>query len=92
MRPRCGPPPWATRKGTDGLRKSAAGRERGEQLGRVKAVISARLDFITKDKEGNRTNYLMVQRRALALRRSGRIAWDAVVDEHDVGCNVMPQF
>jgi len=45
------------------------------------AVISARLDFITKDKEGNRTNYLMVQRRALALRRSGRIAWDAVVDE-----------
>jgi hypothetical protein len=45
------------------------------------AVISALLDFITKDKEGGRTYYRMVQGRVLSLRRSGLIAWDAVVDE-----------
>jgi hypothetical protein len=45
------------------------------------AVISALLDFITKDKEGGRTYYRMVQGRVLSLRRSGLIAWDDVVDE-----------
>lgn len=45
------------------------------------AVISSALPFITKDKEGSRTNYSHIQRRALDLRRAGLIAWDAVVDE-----------
>jgi hypothetical protein len=45
------------------------------------AVISPVLDFITKDKEGSRTNYRHVQSRTLDLRRTFRIPWNAVVDE-----------
>lgn len=45
------------------------------------AVISPVLDFISKDSEGSRTNYRLVQSRALELRRQARISWNAVVDE-----------
>lgn len=45
------------------------------------AVVSAALDFITKDSLGSTTNYDLVQRRALTLRQSGELPWDWVVDE-----------
>lgn len=45
------------------------------------AVIHASLPFITKDHDGERTNYRMVQGRVLKLRQQGLIHWDWVVDE-----------
>lgn len=44
------------------------------------AVISSLLEFITKDKDGDRRNYRAVQGRVLELRQTGRIAWDWIVD------------
>lgn len=45
------------------------------------AVVSASLDFITKDSLGSTTNYDLVQRRVLDLRKSGEMPWNWVVDE-----------
>lgn len=45
------------------------------------AVVSAILDFITKDSLSSTTNYDLVQRRALELRKSGLMPWEWVVDE-----------
>jgi len=45
------------------------------------AVIHAGLPFITKDHDGERTFYRMVQSRVLKLRQQGLIHWDWVVDE-----------
>ena len=44
------------------------------------AVISALLEFITKNAAGDRRNYRLVQGRVLELRQAGRIAWDWIVD------------
>lgn len=44
------------------------------------AVLSPVLDFITKDKDGGRTNYRMVQGKVLSLRESGQIPWHHVID------------
>jgi hypothetical protein len=44
------------------------------------AVISAQLPFITKDKDGSRTYYRMVQDRVLKLRHTGELDWSWVVD------------
>ena len=45
------------------------------------AVVSATLDFITKDSLGSTTNYDLIQRRVLDLRKAGEMPWDWVVDE-----------
>lgn len=46
------------------------------------AVFSAILDFIHKDTKDTRDSYYdLVQNRQLALRRSGDIPWDCIVDE-----------
>lgn len=44
------------------------------------AVISSTLPFITKDHDGERTNYRAVQSRVQALRQEGLIEWDWVID------------
>ena len=44
------------------------------------AVISSTLSFITKDKQGDRRNYRLVQDRTLKLRQAGLIRWDWIVD------------
>lgn len=44
------------------------------------AVLSAVLDFITKDTSGSRSNYRAVQDRVLDLRQEGLIDWDWVID------------
>jgi hypothetical protein len=44
------------------------------------AVLSARLDFITKDTNGSKSNYTAVQSRVLDLRQEGLIAWESVID------------
>ena len=44
------------------------------------AVISAILDFISKDHDGERSNYRAVQSRVQALRLDGSIHWDWVID------------
>lgn len=45
------------------------------------SVVSATLDFITKDSLGSTTNYDLVQRRVLDMRKSGEMPWEWVVDE-----------
>lgn len=45
------------------------------------AVISAKLPFITKDHDGERTNYRYVQGRIADLRENGSIPWSWIVDE-----------
>ena len=45
------------------------------------SVVSAILDFITKDSLGSTTNYDLIQRRVLDLRKAGEMPWDWVVDE-----------
>lgn len=44
------------------------------------AVISSALPFISKDHDGERTNYRAVQSRVQALRLEGLIDWDLVID------------
>ena len=44
------------------------------------AVLSAALDFITKDTNGSKSNYTAVQSRVLDLRQEGLIAWESVID------------
>lgn len=44
------------------------------------AVLSAVLDFITKDSNGTKSNYTAVQSRVLELRQEGLIEWDWVID------------
>ncbi|WP_115120522.1 hypothetical protein [Synechococcus sp. UW105] len=45
------------------------------------AVVSALLDYITKDSLGSRVNYNLVQTRVLNLRKAGVMSWEWVVDE-----------
>ncbi len=45
------------------------------------AVVSALLDFITKDSLSSTTNYDLIQRRTLDLRKAGEMPWEWVVDE-----------
>ena len=45
------------------------------------SVVSTALEFITKDSLGSTTNYDLVQRRVLDLRKSGEMPWEWVVDE-----------
>ena len=40
------------------------------------AVVSALIDFISKDSLGSTTNYDLVQRRVLDLRKSGALPWE----------------
>ena len=44
------------------------------------AVLSARLDFITKDTNGSKSNYTAVQSRVLDLRQEGLTNWESVID------------
>lgn len=45
-----------------------------------RAVLSASLPFITKDKSGSRRNERLVQSRCLELRRSGAMPWNWITD------------
>lgn len=46
-----------------------------------RAVVSALLDYISKDSLGSRVNYNLVQGRVLDLRKAGVMPWEWVVDE-----------
>ena len=45
------------------------------------AVVSSLISFIRKDSLGSTTNYDLVQRRVLDLRKSGELPWEWIVDE-----------
>ena len=45
------------------------------------AVVSARLDFISKDSQGEKTNYKLIQGRVLDLREQGQLPWAWITDE-----------
>jgi len=43
-------------------------------------VLSQKLPFLSKDRDGSKRNYVLVQARLKQLRKIGAIRWDAVVD------------
>ena len=43
-------------------------------------VLSQKLPFLSKDRDGGKRNYVLVQGRLKQLRKIGAIRWDAVVD------------
>ena len=43
-------------------------------------VLSEKLPFLSKDRDGSKRNYVLVQGRVKQLRKIGAIRWDAVVD------------
>lgn len=43
-------------------------------------VLSQKLPFLSKDRDGSKRNYVLVNRRLNQLRKIGAIRWDAVVD------------
>lgn len=45
-----------------------------------RAVLAASLPFITKDSDGGKTFYKMIQARVLDLRKSGALPWEWIVD------------
>ncbi|QNI53606.1 hypothetical protein SynBIOSE41_01085 [Synechococcus sp. BIOS-E4-1] len=44
-------------------------------------MVSALLDYISKDSMGSTVNYDLVQRRVLDLRKSAELPWNYIVDE-----------